>query len=316
MKTVAMLLYPGVLLLDVAGPLEVFSVANRFLCSSNQYQIITVAAEAEPMRASNGARLLADKTIEEAATGFDVLLVPGGPEAYIAGKPLLAAWLNRTAQQSAEYGSICTGAFLLGEAGLLDGRRVTTHWNYKDRLMQAYPKAIVDADQIYVRDKNLITSGGVTAGIDMALAIVADHHGKCVALDVAKVLVVTLPRQELQSQFSPLISPDVKVSSKIAEVQRHILENIDGSLNVDRLAEVASMSARNFARIFTREMGMTPAEFVQNARVDRARKLLENSDVPVKTVAYNAGFRSERHMRILFKEKLGLTPAQYRLKFN
>lgn len=178
MKTVAMVLFPDFLLLDMAGPMEVFSVANRYLKPEDHYQLVTLGTERGMLRASNGVQVQTDRHIDDPAQAFDLLLVPGGPGAYNERHPALLAWLRRAVRQAGCYGSICTGAFVLGHAGLLDGYRVTTHWNYTERLIKAFPEAQVETDRIYTEDRNLITSGGVTAGIDLALAVVARDHGK------------------------------------------------------------------------------------------------------------------------------------------
>lgn len=316
MKTVAMVLFPEFLLLDMAGPLEVFSVANRYLKPQDHYQLSTLGTERGPLRASNGVVVQTDRHIEDVAERFDLLLVPGGPGAYNERHPSLLAWLPGAVERAERYGSICTGAFVLGHAGLLDGFRVTTHWNYTERLIKGFPKAQVATDQIYVEDRNLITSGGVTAGIDLALAVVARDYGKKLAQDVAKVLLVVMKRQGGQAQFSPLMAAVSTQETAITRVQNHVLEHLDEAFSVERMAGLANMSARHFARLFAREVNMTPMEFLQNARIDRARNLLESTDLPLKTVAYKSGFGSVRHMRFLFGEKLGLTPAQYREQFS
>jgi len=316
MKTVAMVLFPDFLLLDMAGPMEVFSIANRYLAPGDHYQLSLIGTEHDAVRASNGVRVHADTHIDEAGGGYELLLVPGGPGAYNEKRPSLLAWLQDAVQRVTCYGSICTGAFVLGHAGLLDGYRVTTHWHYTERLIKAFPKAAVEIDQIYVQDRNLITSGGVTAGIDLALAVVARDHGKKVAQDVAKVLLVVMTRQGGQAQYSPLIAAVSPHETPVTRVQNHVLEHLDETFSVERMAGLANMSARHFARIFTREVNMTPMAFVQSARIDCARRLLETSDLPLKTVAYKSGFGSVRHMRFLFSEKLGLTPSQYREQFS
>ncbi|WP_426206309.1 GlxA family transcriptional regulator [Pseudomonas sp. TWP3-1] len=316
MKTVAMVLFPDFLLLDMAGPMEVFSVANRYLKPECHYQLTTLGTERGALRASNGVMVHTDRHIEDASAAYDLLLVPGGPGAYNEKHPPLLAWLKGAVKRAERYGSICTGAFVLGHAGLLDGYRVTTHWNYTERLTKAFPNAKVATDQIYVEDRNLITSGGVTAGIDMALAVVAGDHGKKLAQDVAKVLLVVMKRQGGQAQFSPLMAAVAPHETPITRVQNHVLEHLDEAFSVERMAGLANMSARHFARMFTREVNMTPMDFLQSARIDCARNLLETSDLPLKTVAYKSGFGSVRHMRILFGEKLGLTPAQYREQFS
>lgn len=316
MKTVAVVLYPDFLLLDMAGPMEVFSIANRYLAPADAYQLCTLGSGGLLMRASNGVMVQADLETSQASAGYDLLLVPGGPGSYNTQDPALQAWLREASKHSQRYGSICTGAFILGHAGLLDGHRVTTHWHYTERLIKAFPKALVCTDQIFIHDQKLITSGGVTAGIDLALSIVAQDHGRKVALDVAKVLLVIMKRQGDQAQFSPLVAALATQETPMGKVQNFILEHLEEELSVERLATQAAMSARHFARVFAREVGMTPMEYIQNARIDRARNLLESTDLPLKTVAYRSGFGSVRHMRFLFGERLGRTPTQYREQFS
>ena len=316
MKTVAMVLFPDFLLLDMAGPMEVFSVANRFLEAESHYQLITLGTERGPLRASNGVCVHADLLIGESDERYDLLLVPGGPGAYNEKFPTLFAWLPGAVRRAERFGSICTGAFVLGHAGLLDGYRVTTHWNYTERLIKGFPKANVTTDQIYVEDRNLITSGGVTAGIDLALAVVARDHGKKIAQDVAKVLLVVMKRQGGQAQFSPMTAAVAPQETAITRVQNHVLAHLDQPFTIESMAELAGMSARHFARLFAKDVQMTPMAFLQGARIDRARHLLETTDLPLKTVAFHAGFGSVRHMRFLFSEKLGLNPTQYRQQFS
>jgi transcriptional regulator GlxA family with amidase domain len=316
MKTLAILLYPDVLMLDVAGPIEVFSIANRYLDAADAYRISTISADASPVRASNGIAMLADSTVSDAEGAYDLLLVPGGPGAYNDSQADLLPWLREAAQRSEQYASICTGAFIMGNAGLLDGCRVTTHWNYSDRLAKRFAQAKVETDQVYIKDGKLLSSGGVTAGIDLALAVVAADHGRKVALDVAKVLLVAMKRQGGQAQFSPLLGEIGQEDSPISRVQNYVLEHIDEAFNVARMAGLATMSARNFARLFTRETDMTPMAFVQCARIDKARSLLETTDLPLKTIAFHSGFGCVRHMRLAFRERLDLTPAEYRSRFG
>ncbi|OZY42683.1 AraC family transcriptional regulator [Pseudomonas fragi] len=316
MKTVAMVLFPQFLLLDMAGPMEVFSIANRYLPPEQHYELITLGTDHGQLRASNGVSVTADLHIDQADGHYDLLLVPGGPQAYNDNPALLLEWLKGAVTRAGQYGSICTGAFVLGFAGLLDGYRVTTHWHYTERLIKAFPGTHVETDQIFVHDRNLITSGGVTAGIDLALSVVAADHGKKVAQDVAKVLLVVMKRQGGQAQFSPLMASVGPQETPVTRVQNHMLEHLEQAFSIDSMASLASMSPRHFARVFAREVNMTPMEFLQGARIDRARSLLETSELPLKTVAYKSGFGSVRHMRFLFNEKLGLTPAQYREQFS
>lgn len=316
MKTVAMALFPDFLLLDMAGPLEVFSIANRYLPAADHYRILTLGTEPGPLRASNGVMVQADLLLGQAHEAYDLLLVPGGPGAYNECHPALLPWLKQAAPRARRFGSICTGAFVLGHAGLLDDHRVTTHWHYTERLIKAFPKAIVETDRIYLQDGRLITSGGVTAGIDLALSVVAQDHGKQVAVEVAKVLLVVMRRQGGQAQFSPMTAAVATQETPITRVQNHVLEHLDQPFTIESMAELAGMSARHFARLFAREVQMTPMAFLQGARIDRARQLLESTELPLKTVAFHAGFGSVRHMRFLFSEKLGLNPTQYRQQFS
>jgi transcriptional regulator GlxA family with amidase domain len=316
MKTVAMALFSDFLLLDMAGPLEVFSIANRYLPPAQHYRILTLGTEPGPLRASNGVMVQADLLLEQALDAYDLLLVPGGPGAYNECHPALLPWLRAAVPRARRFGSICTGAFVLGYAGLLDGHRVTTHWHYTERLIKAFPKAIVETDRIYLQDGRLITSGGVTAGIDLALSVVAQDHGKQVAVEVAKVLLVVMKRQGGQAQFSPMTSAVAPQETPITRVQNHVLANLEQSFTVESMAALVDMSARHFARLFAKDVQMTPMAFLQGARIDRARHLLETTELPLKTVAFHAGFGSVRHMRFLFSEKLGLTPTQYRQQFS
>lgn len=316
MKTIAMVLFPDFLLLDMAGPIEVFSIANRFISPQRHYQLITIGSEPGALRASSSVSLVPDIGLEDATQAYDLLLIPGGPGAYNQQHTALQTWLQHAAPRAGRFGSICTGAFILGNAGLLDGHRVTTHWHYTDRLIKRFPRAIVETEHIYLVDGQLITSGGVTAGIDLALAVVAEDHGKKVAQDVAKVLLVAMKRQGGQAQFSPLVATVATQETAITRVQHYVLERLEEPFSIERMAGEAAMSARHFSRTFTREVGMTPLEFLQSARIDRVRQLLESTELPLKTVAYRCGFGSVRHMRLLFGKKLGLTPLQYRQQFN
>jgi transcriptional regulator GlxA family with amidase domain len=315
-KTVVMVLFNDVLMLDVTGPMDVFSISNRLLPPEKQYQLLTVADSQGPIRSSSGLKVVADMTLKDYPAEVDLLLVPGGPGAYGVSHPSLNAWLPEAARSARRFGAICTGVFLLGEAGLIDGYRCTTHWNYVDRLAQRHPQTRVETEQIYVVDRNLITSGGITAGIDMALAVVAEDHGKDLALEVAKVLLVVMKRQGGQTPYSPLLAAVQRDGTVIAKVQAHVVDHIEAPYTIAGMAEIAAMSPRNFARAFQREVNLTPMQYVQNARIDHARKLLEGCELPLKVVAARCGFSSARHMRKLFSERIGMSPNQYRQQFG
>jgi transcriptional regulator GlxA family with amidase domain len=317
MPTVAIAIFQGVQALDVAGPVDVFAEANGFIAQSNAYEITLVGPAERIVRASNGTRLVADLSFDEAHRRYGTALVAGGP-ALPADAPdsRLTAWLADVASHCERYGSICTGAFALGHAGLIDGRNVTTHWQNAPRLAERFPRARVELDRIYLRDARLVTSAGVTAGIDVALALVAEDHGAQVALAVAKRLVVFAQRRGGQSQFSPYLSAPADETSPVAKVQAYVMEHIAERLSVAQLASVAGMSERNFARAFVQLAQMTPHEFVERARVDAARNMLESSDTPLKTVAYECGFGTADRMRLVFTRRLGVSPNDYRLSFR
>lgn len=317
MRTVAIAIFQGVQALDVAGPLDVFAEANGFLAAGEAYALTLVSTSPEPVRASNGMRLLPDSTFAESGGDYDTALVAGGPSLpQDAPDQDMTAWLRKAAMRSHRYGAICTGAFALGHAGLLDERHVTTHWQNASHLAQRFPRARVELDRIYIRDGSLVTSAGVTAGIDVSLALVAEDHGPRLALAVAKRLVVVAQRRGGQSQFSPFLSAPAGESSPVAKVQAYVMEHLGENFTVAKLAAVAGMSARNFARVFVEVTQLTPHEFVERARVDAARNLLESSGAALKAVAYDCGFGSADRMRIVFTKRLGVSPSEYRTSFR
>lgn len=315
-EKVAVVIHEGVQALDVAGPVDVFAEANAFLAPADRYETLLVARDRSPVRASNRMQLVPDLSFQEACSEFSLVLVAGGPELpYAAPDQEMISWLRTAATRSSVYGSICTGAFVLGQAGLLDGRRVTTHWEIASRLAAHFPAARVEPDRIHVRDGPLITSAGVTAGIDLALALVRERHGPAISVAVAKRLVVVAQRQGGQSQFSPYLSAPADPASPIAFLQGYVMENITLRHTLQSMASLVGMSARSLARHFARETGITPHEFVERARVDAARKLLEATHLPLKSVAFDCGYGSADRMRAIFLDRLGVTPAQYRASF-
>lgn len=314
---VALVIHAGVQALDVAGPIDVFAETNAFIAKEDRYETLLVARDRAPLRASNNMQLVPDLSFDEAPGPFDLVLVAGGPDLpYADPDPVMVEWLRSISSRTAIYGSICTGAFALGHAGLLDDRRVTTHWQIAARLAAAFPAAQVEPDLIYVSDGPLITSAGVTAGIDLALALVRKRHGAPVAVAVAKRLVVLAQRQGGQSQFSPYLSAPADPESAIARLQTHVMANVGERHSLRSLADMAGMSPRNLARQFVRETGITPHEFVERARVDAARMLLEGTQLPLKAVAFDCGFGSADRMRMIFVSRLGVTPTQYRASFQ
>jgi transcriptional regulator GlxA family with amidase domain len=317
MRKVALVIFPGVQSLDVSGPLDVFAEANGFLPPAAHYRLEVIGSERGQIRCSNGLRILADRHIDEVNEPFDLLLVAGGPVlAHEAPAPALLQWLRGASVRARRFGAICNGALVLGHAGLLAGRTVTTHWSDAAALAALCPTAKVEADRIFVQDGALYTSAGVTAGIDLSLYLVGQDHGAELALKVAKRLVVFTQRAGGQSQFSPFLTPYAEAASPVALVREHVQGHLGDDLSVAVLADVATMSRRNFSRVFARDAGMTPAEFVERARVDAARVLLEGSAAPLKSIAYDCGLRDAHQLRAAFKRRLGVTPQQYRLHFG
>ena len=316
-KTVAIVVFSGVQALDVTGPMDVFSEANRFLAPDDHYRLEVIGIERGMMPCSNGLSLNAHRHFSAALDAYDLLLVAGGPQLpFMNFGATFDAWLRDACARARRFGSICNGAFILARAGLLGGRTVTTHWDDAPALAALLPGTQVEADRLYVQDGELYTSAGVTAGIDLSLYLLARDHGPEVALSVAKRLVVFTQRSGGQSQFSPFLTPHAEPTSAVALVQLYVLANLTGDLALSDLANAANMSARNFSRVFAKEAKVTPAEFVERARVDAARVLLESTRSPLKTVAYQCGFRDAQHMRSVFNRRLGVTPQQFRRNFT
>ncbi len=316
-KGVALVVHEGVQALDVAGPLDVFAEANGFLPDSEAYECVLVAAGTAPIRASNGMLLVPHLAFAQAHRRFHTALVAGGPALPDAPEDAtMSEWLRRWGALAERFGSVCTGAFALGHAGLLDGRTVTTHWQNAAQLAARFPAARVEPDRIYARDGAMVTSAGVTAGIDLALALVGEDHGEALSLACAKRLVVVAQRQGGQSQFSPLLMQRCGSETPIGKVQVYVTEHCSEPLSVRRLAEIAGTSARSIARLFVSELGITPHDFVESVRLDQARNMLEASDYALKRVAFDCGFASPEQMRAAFQRRLGMSPGRYRESFR
>ena len=316
MRNVVIPLFDQVLLLDVSGPAEVFSLANRFITNQDYYKIITVAESLQPIQASNGMRLLADQTFDAGIEHPHIILVPGGPGAYNMQQPELISWLKRQTNRAKLYGSICTGAFILGRAGLLDGKESTTHWNYTKRLEQEFPRTRVAEDKFTTRDENLFCSGGTTTGIDLALELIGEEHGHTVAINVAKTMLINKFRHGGQLQFGSATSDLLPEHSHLCSLVDYIKQNLTKKITVADLAQVAQLSVRQLTRRFAQETQMTPMEFVQSIRLDHSRFLLETTDAPLKTLAYQCGFGCVRQLTDLLKKRFGITPLQYRRQFR
>jgi len=325
-RRITLLAYEDAQVLDITGPLEVFAAASRVVADRSGeasfpvYRSEIVACSPGPVRMSSGIELVATRSLEAArddSLPIDTLMVPGGmgTRRAVENRDHIA-WIRNLAGAARRVASICSGAFLLAEAGLLEGRTVTTHWNNCDDLAKYYPGLRVDPEPIYIKDGKFYTSAGVTAGMDLALALVEEDFGRQVALRVAQLLVMFLKRPGGQSQFSAQLSAQLAERDSLRELQSYIIENPAADLCVESLAARCAMSPRNFARVFSTEVGSTPARFVETTRVEVARRQLEETRGGIETIARTCGFGSGETMRRAFLRNLHVAPAEYRERFR
>lgn len=317
-KRMEFFLYKDMVALDVVGPVDVFQAANELLSRNGSeqegYELVFSALETGPVTTSSGLRLCGESTPGSKTT--DSLLVPGSIAAQrIAKDPEIVQAVRVAALKTRRIVSVCTGVFLLAAAGLIDGHRVATHWSAAARLAECYPRICVEPDAIYVQDGNIFTSGGVTAGIDLALALVEDDYGPALAIEVARYLLLYRKRPGTQSQFSSTLALQAKAGKRFKDLIDWIETNLDQHLTVERLAEQMNMSPRSFARIFPSETGLSPGRFIEQLRIDRARELLESGAEGLESVALESGFGREERLRRAFQRRLGISPAQYREHF-
>ncbi|MDH6212940.1 transcriptional regulator GlxA family with amidase domain [Streptomyces pseudovenezuelae] len=311
-RTVLVVLFDGVQSLDVTGPVEVFAGAELGVPGS--YRIRTASLDGGPVRTSSGLTLVPDEPLTGAPDPH-TLLVPGGSGTR-SPDPRLVDWLREHGTRAKRLVSVCTGALLLAEAGLLDGHRVTSHWSVCEKLARDHPAVEVDPDPIYVRDGRLATSAGVTAGIDLALALVEEDISREAALAIARHLVVFLRRPGNQAQFSAQLVAQTAQREPLREVQQWITEHPGDDLSVEALATRASLSPRHFARAFQTETGMTPGRYVDRVRLEHARRLLEDTSDGIEEISRACGYGTPEAMRRAFVKTLGTAPAEYRRRFR
>jgi transcriptional regulator GlxA family with amidase domain len=317
-RVIDVLAYPAVQLLDVTGPVQVFASANDFVAETGgarPYALRVVAQGGEGITSSSGVALAAGP-LTRSSDELDTLIVAGGQGVEAAAEnPILVDWVRERAARARRVASICTGAFLLAAAGLLDGRRATSHWKYCTMLAQRFPAVRVEPDPIFVCDGSVWTSAGVTAGIDLALALVEEDLGRSVALAVARYLVVFLKRPGGQAQFSAALALQA-ADDKFGALHDWINGHLAGDLSLSVLADQAGMSERSFSRHYAEATGQTPARAIERLRVEAARRLLSESRLPVKRIAQRCGFGSEETMRRSFLRLLTTTPQDYRARFS
>ncbi|KKX61149.1 GlxA family transcriptional regulator [Pseudomonas putida] len=315
-KTIHVLAFANVQVLDVTGPLQVFASANdiaRQQGSPPPYAPSVIASGGGAVMSSAGLALLAEILPEQ---GSDTLIIAGGWGVYTAAQdPALVGWVREHSAKCRRVASVCTGAFLLAASGWLDGRRVVTHWTRCEQLAQQHPRLQVEPNPIFINDGPVWTSAGVTAGIDLALAMVEADLGRTMALEVARQLVVFLKRPGGQSQFSVTLSLQ-KEGNRFDELHAWISENLSKDLGIPTLAQQAGMSERSFVRHYRADTGQTPARAIELIRVETARRLLSDTGVPIKRVAVQCGFGSEETLRRSFLRAMGVTPQAYRERFS
>jgi transcriptional regulator GlxA family with amidase domain len=314
---VTLVVLDGVQALDVAGPLDVFAEANLFLPEGQRYEITLVGGRPHSVTCSSGIEFHVHHDYRHFHADSDLLLVSGGPRfPEFRAEPDFLAWLAERSRGATRFGAVCNGVFLLAQAGLLEGREITTHWDHAERLSNAFPGSNVRPDKIFVRDGNLFTCGGVTAGIDLCLALVAEDWGHELAMKVAKRLIVYIRRDGGQSQYSPYLAVGPDEDSLVARVLKYVTNHISDPLTIEDIADAVGVSRRTFSRAFAKHAHVTPSVFVDQLRIDFARKLLEETDVPLKTVAFRCGFHTATQMRMIFSRQLNTTPRLYRERFR
>lgn len=316
-RKVALVGYPGVQSLDIVGPLEVFAMANRF-GDPNGYEVMLASPDGGTIVCNSGLQLAGSVALANLPDDLDTILVAGGNEDALRGAAdeRVLKWLSVRARSTRRLGSVCSGALVLAAAGVLDGRRATTHWGHCEDMRSLRPAVRLEPDAIFVADPPFYTSAGVTAGIDLCLSLVESDHGPKVALAIARNLVLFMRRPGGQTQYSAGLNVQAAATPRLRELIADVTADPSGDLSVPRLADRAGMSERTFSRVFQKETGVGPASFVEMARVDRAKALLETSDWPLARVAERAGFGSVEALHRAFNKRVGATPGEYRERFG
>lgn len=322
-KLVVIVAMEGTALLDIAGPCDVFSQANKILRNDVQgqeegYEILLASAvEDHHLKTQSGVELICPVTVDELDRPIDTLLIAGlGTEFLQYNLHHFYEWLNKVYPRLRRIGSVCIGAYALARAGILRGRRATTHWQYTQDFQDRHPDVQLDTNPFYTRDGNVYTSGGLASGIDLAFALLEEDYGRDLAAQVAKRMVIYLKRPGYQTQFGELLDHHRLANTLAGKLRPWMTQELHQDLSVERLAAQANMSPRNFARVFLRESGLTPAKFVEKLRVETARKYLEESDLSIEQIAEKCGLGGMVSMRRVFLRHISVSPSDYRRNFR
>jgi transcriptional regulator GlxA family with amidase domain len=318
-RTVDLVVYPGFKAMEAVGPMSVFEYANLHLARRGQgagYDVRIASTRLGPVQSDTLMALQATKVLSGLALADDAIIVGARDiRAALDRDAEIIEWVRETWPRIGRLAALCSGAFFLAAAGILDGKRATTHWAVARQLQSDYPRVVVEADAIFVHEANVWTSAGVTAGIDLALAFVEADFGRQLALEVATEMVVYLKRPGGQSQFSSHLLAERAARPGMRELQGWILENLQQHMTVAALAQRARMSERHFARVFQQEVGVSTHEYIERCRFEQAQQLLGDVSLPLKSVAARAGFSDDARMRRVFQKRLGITPRDYRERF-
>ena len=311
--------YDGVQALDIIGPSDAFTIAEIESDNGQRrpcYEVIIVGITNKPFRAESGVSFQPHTTLGNAPT-LDTLIIPGGRGARIGqSSSLIAKWISSRAKRIRRIASVCTGVYALAPTGLLDGRRVTTHWRFANDVARRFPKLNVDHDALFLKDGPFYTAGGITASVDLALALIEEDYGPRVALAVARELVVFLKRSGGQKQYSEPLEFQINSTDRFADLASWMVEHMRGDLSLAALAKRVCLSPRHFVRRFKQAFGGTPAAFVENLRLDEARRRLSERTQTIENVASSVGFQSDDVFRRAFQRRFGVKPSSYRSRFD